>query len=177
MELTREDRERIYLEEVERREVSRKLDAADRARATFAERPRSVSRAVTLLLVATGVGVIRLVVEGPAGRLPGIVRDYGANERFEWLVDPTFLAAGVFSSALGLFVICKIRDGRTWARLTMLALVVSETPAALGALSGWVTAGRASPLPGLGQFVLAIVAFVYLFRRDASPWFQRRGVA
>ncbi|MBT7097631.1 hypothetical protein HN937_09685, partial [Candidatus Poribacteria bacterium] len=65
MELTREDRERIYLEEVERREVNKRLDAEESARAAIAERPRSVSRAVTLLAAAAGAAGVRLVILGP----------------------------------------------------------------------------------------------------------------
>ncbi|MBT7804734.1 hypothetical protein HN766_04570, partial [Candidatus Poribacteria bacterium] len=67
MELTPEERERIYLEEVERREVNKKLDVEERARAKAAERPQSVTRGLRLLLVATMVANARMAFLRPGG--------------------------------------------------------------------------------------------------------------
>jgi|APSaa5957512576_1039674.scaffolds.fasta_scaffold59444_2 hypothetical protein len=169
MELSPEERERIYLEEVERREVNRKLDPEERARAAITERPRSVSRAVTLLAVAAGTAGVRLVILGPdIDRLRRV-----HSEPFKRWLDIALVACTGLVPGLMVFLIFKIAAGRNWARIALLAVVFAQSATHTDLHRG-LNDAHPSVLLSVAHGVLAIVAYVCLFQPDASAWFRRR---
>ena len=173
MELSPEERERIYLEEVERREVNRKLDPEERARAAITERPRSVSRAVTLLAVAAGTAGVRLVILGPdIDRLHRV-----HSEPFKRWLDIALVACTGLVPGLMVFLIFKIAAGRNWARIALLALIFARNPAYVADLLRPLDDERVWALLHAAHLALPVVAYVYLFRSDASAWFRRRRAA
>ena len=176
MTLTREERERIRREEAGRPNGHARFDPEHGERPKIPDRPRCVNRAVTLLLVGTGLGAMQLVYRAQARRSLIGSGDDKYNEPLDWLFDPMFLGSAI-RSAVTLFLIYKVRDGRGWARLTLLALMAPWLCIALWVHYEFLNAGYTSTLVGVAQTVLPIVALVSLFRPDASAWFRRRRAA
>ena len=137
------------------------------ARAAITARPRNVSDAVTLMLVAACVAGARVVI---------IALDPVAS-RMAYGEPPNVWFNGSFHGAiirlgLTLFVIFKTSAGRNWARIAFLALVVAQTPAALADVLGPLKDARLWPLLRAAHLALPIIACAGLFWGDASAWFR-----
>jgi len=119
-------------------------------------RPDKVSKAVTLLYVVLGIGVLRSIME--VSRLPQIAIG------FVILSLPTFGIIWLF--------IYKISKGRNWARITFLVLCIIGIPFSVVPLMQSLAANPFSGLFGIAQIIIQIVALVFLFQRPSSDWFR-----
>ncbi|MBT7097629.1 hypothetical protein HN937_09675 [Candidatus Poribacteria bacterium] len=171
MELTPEERERIYLEEVERREVNKKLDVEERARAKAAERPQSVTRGLRLLLVATMVANARMAFLRPGG---DALRRVLSSDSYLGLLYGAGLAAAILSVGVTGFLWYKKSAGRNWARIASVGLGFIQSAGVIPHLLGGPHGAWMWAPVSVAHLTLAIVASAYLFRSDASAWFRRR---
>jgi hypothetical protein len=122
------------------------------------ERPKAISRAVTLLWVALGIGVVR-------GAIRHIrhadVRSFGVGE----LVTLALWA-------LSVFLIVQVWKGRHWARVAWLVIFCLAVPLGILPLFQSVAYFPVANGLGIGQSLVWLVGIALMFQRDASTWFR-----
>jgi hypothetical protein len=118
------------------------------------ERPKSISRAVTLLWVALGIGVLRGVI------------------RYIRHADVRSLGLGELISlalwALSAFLIVQVWKGRHWARIAWVVIFCLAVP--LGILPLFQSVAYFPVANGLGiaQSLIWLVGIVLMFQRDGK---------
>ena len=122
-------------------------------------RPDKVSKAVTLLYVTLGIGVLRSIMEAP--RL-------SQTAPIGFVIFISLFVLGIMW-----FFIYKIGKGRNWARITFLVLFIIGIPFAVLPLLQSLAASLFSGLLGIGQTVLQVIALVFLFQKPSSEWFNQ----
>jgi hypothetical protein len=70
----------------------------------------------------------------------------------------------------GLFIY-MIGKGRNWARITYLVLFILDWTAFLPEMQTLLT-NPISRLLAIGETVMEIIAFVFLFQKQSSDWFR-----
>jgi hypothetical protein len=122
-------------------------------------RPEKVENAIKLLYMAIGFSVWAIILQ--AIRMREYLTD--AFSLFLLLINP-FISLGLMA-----FLVYKIRQGRNWARITWLILMLLGLPFALIAVLAF------DPMKSIitvGQTIIQIVATVFLFQKPSSEWFQ-----
>jgi hypothetical protein len=122
------------------------------------ERPKRVQKAMTVLYITLGIGIIRAVIEG------------SANVKMAGVGFFIFVTLAVF--AVMVFLIAMIGRRKNWARITILILFIIGLLPSIQPLIRSFTLSPFSGLLGLAQVVLQIVALAFLFRRESSEWFK-----
>ena len=122
------------------------------------ERPKVISRAVTLLWVALGIGVLRGVIRYIRH---ADVRSLGLGELMTlalWL--------------LSVFLIVQVWKGRHWARIAWIVIFCLAVP--LGILPLFESVAYFPVANGLGiaQSLVWLAGIVLMFQGDASKWFR-----
>ena len=123
------------------------------------ERPKAVLRAVTLLSLALGLGVVRAIVR--------TVRH--ADVRSIGLGEGVTLALW----ALSVVLILQVWKGRHWARVVWLVIFGLAIPLGIAPLFQSVAYFPVFNGLGILQTAVWLAAIVLLFRPDASAWFRR----
>jgi hypothetical protein len=121
-------------------------------------RPKAISRAVTLLWVALGIGVLRGAIR--------YVRH--ADVRSPGLGELITLALW----ALSVFLIIKVWKGKHWARVTWLVFFCLAVPLGILPLFQSVVYFPVAKGLGIAQSLVWLAGIVLLFQRDASTWFR-----
>ena len=122
------------------------------------ERPKAISRAVALLWVTLGIGVLRGVI------------------RYIRHADVRSLGLGELSTlalwALSVFLIVQVWKGRHWVRIAWLVIFCLAVP--LGILPLFPSVAYFPVANGLGiaQSLIWLAGIVLMFQRDASTWFE-----
>jgi hypothetical protein len=124
------------------------------------DRPPSVSRAITLLYVTLGFGLLRSVLEFT--RLAGT-----SNAVFALIIQ-------IMVFALMWLIVFKIGRRREWARILYLVLFILGTPLSVKPLLVSLSATPISGVLGLAQIAIQIYALVLLFRSEGRAWFRPR---
>ena len=127
------------------------------------ERPKAISRAVTLLWVALGIGVLRGVIRYIRH---ADVRSLGLGE---------LLSLALW--ALSVFLIVQVWKGRHWARITWIVIFCLAVPLGILPLFHSVAYFPVANGLGIAQSLVWLAGIVLMFQRDASAWFrsQRSG--
>jgi hypothetical protein len=127
------------------------------------ERPKAISRAVTLLWLALGIGVVRGVIR--------YIRH--ADVRSPGLGELVTLALW----ALSVFLIVQVWKGRHWARVAWIVIFCLAVPLGILPLFQSVTYFPVANGLGIAQTLIWLAGIVLMFQRDASTWFrpQRSG--
>jgi hypothetical protein len=122
------------------------------------ERPNTVNRAVMLLWVALGIGILR-------GAIRYIrhadVRSLGVGE---------LISLGLW--ALSVFLIVQVWKGRHWARIAWIVIFCLAIPLGILPLFQSVTYFPVANGLGIAQTLVWLAGIVLLFQRDASTWFR-----
>ena len=121
-------------------------------------RPDKIRKAVTLLYVTVGVGVLRSIME--AARL-----SQGLSVAFAMFI--MFAVLGIMW-----FFIHMIGKGRNWARITVLVFFIIGIPFSVVPLLQSLAANPISGVLGIGQVAIQAVALVILFQKPSSDWFR-----
>jgi len=122
-------------------------------------RPKKVDMAVKLLYASLGLGVLRSILEAKIlAQMPSLT---------------LVIAVTLVTLAILGFLIYKIGCGRNWARITFLVLFLLGLPLTVHALYNSLSRNLASTLLGICQFLVQLVALVYLFQKDARVWFKK----
>jgi hypothetical protein len=118
------------------------------------ERPKSISRAVTLLCVALGIGILRGVIR--------YIRH--ADVRSLGLGELISLALWVLSA----FLIVQVWKGRHWARIAWVVIFCLAVP--LGILPLFQSVAYFPVANGLGiaQSLIWLAGIVLMFQRDGK---------
>jgi hypothetical protein len=128
------------------------------------EKPSKVRTAVILLYISLGIGVMRLFVAWMLFGAPG------------WIVY-TMLTKLLIIIPVAMWIYYMVGRGKTWARITVLILVIIETPLSTLAV---VRYGQ-FPMSSLSdlmtnleivQTLIKIVAMPLLFQKESSDWFK-----
>ena len=131
-------------------------------RAEFAtgadERPNAVNRAVMLLWVALGIGVLR-----------GLIRDL-RHADVRSLGVGELITLGLW--ALSVFLIVQVWKGRHWARITWIVIFCLAVPLGILPLFQSVTYFPVANGLGIAQTLVWLAGIVLMFQRDASTWFR-----
>ena len=116
------------------------------------ERPKSISRAVTLLWVALGIGILRGVIR--------YIRH--ADVRSLGLGELISLALWVLSA----FLIVQVWKGRHWARIAWVVIFCLAVP--LGILPLFQSVAYFPIANGLGiaQSLIWLAGIVFMFQRN-----------
>jgi hypothetical protein len=125
-----------------------------------ADRPPEVTRAVLLIWISIGLGILGLFIaprEMPFGWVGiGIV--------------------ALLTLAIWAWIITKIARGRNWARITYLVLIVLGYGSMAFTWQVQIATLKASPLSAVltvVEAVIAVYAIYLLFSGPASAWFRR----
>ena len=111
--------------------------------------PDKVRKAVMLLYISLGLGVVRGILEATA-------------------IFYALIGAGVFC-----YVIHMISKGHNWARITYLVFIICAIPLCIRELVRNFAINPLSELLGIGQVTLHIFALVLIFQKPVSKWFYR----
>jgi len=122
------------------------------------ERPKAVTRAVTLLWVTLGIGVLR-------GAIRYIrhadVRSLGLGE---------LLTLALWT--LSVFLIVQVWKGKHWARIAWLVIFCLAVPLGILPLFQSVVYFPVAKGLGIAQSLVWLAGIVLMFQRDASTWFR-----
>ena len=69
-----------------------------------------------------------------------------------------------------------IWNGRNWARITFLVVVIIGTPGSIFQLLLGLTVTPISGLLDIGGIVIQIIALIFLFQKPSSDWFRKMKV-
>jgi hypothetical protein len=130
-------------------------------------RPLTVTRAVQLMWVAMGLGVVNLVFSWETLTALEDVPAEAASFVKIFVVVVLALSFGFYA-----LIIWKMGQGRHWARVVlmiMLLLSLLTNPFARGSQVGVVAATA-----GILAFVLEVIAVVLVFLSASEEYFQRR---
>ena len=126
-------------------------------------RPKAVSQAVTMMYIVIASGFINVL----------------------FLLPPSITALGIgiviffvaIIAGIILFFTRQIWRGKNWARITLLVLcllgILPSIPNLLQAFSANVIDGLIQSV----QWILEIVALIFLFRKESSAWFRAKTIA
>jgi hypothetical protein len=122
------------------------------------ERPKAISRAVALLCVALGIGVLRGVIRYIRH---ADVRSLGLGE---------LITLGLW--VLSVFLIVQVWKGRHWARIAWIVIFCLAVP--LGILPLFESVAYFPVANGLGiaQSLVWLAGIVLMFQQDASKYFR-----
>jgi hypothetical protein len=122
------------------------------------ERPKAISRAVALLWVALGIGVVRGVIRYIRH---ADVRSLGLGE---------LITLGLW--VLSVFLIVQVSKGRHWARIAWIVIFCLAVP--LGILPLFESVAYFPVANGLGiaQSLVWLAGIVLMFQQDASKYFR-----
>jgi hypothetical protein len=122
-------------------------------------RPDMVSKAITLLYVTLGIGLLRTILEAP---------------RLSKSSSLAFvLFVGIFVLGFTWLIVYKIAKGRNWARITFLILFVLGIPLSVVPLLQSLAVNLFSGLLGICQVIIQVISLVLLFLKPSSEWFKR----
>ncbi len=125
-----------------------------------ANRPPEVTRAVQLIWISIGLGILGLFLTPK--EMP-----------FGW-VGISIVA--LLTIAIWAWIITKIARGRNWARITYLVLIALGYASMAFTWQVQVVALKASPLSAIltiVEAVIAVYAIYLLFCGPANAWFRR----
>jgi hypothetical protein len=122
------------------------------------ERPKVISRAVALLWVALGIGVLRGVIRYIRH---ADVRSLGLGE---------LITLGLW--VLSVFLIVQVWKGRHWARIAWIVFFCLAVPIGILPLFESVTYFPVANGLGIAQSLVWLAGIVLMFQRDASKWFR-----
>jgi hypothetical protein len=122
------------------------------------ERPKVISRAVALLWVALGIGVLRGVIRYIRH---ADVRSLGLGE---------LITLGLW--VLSVFLIVQVWKGRHWARIAWIVIFCLAVPLGILPLFESVTYFPVANGLGIAQTLVWLTGIVLMFGRDASTWFR-----
>ena len=122
------------------------------------ERPKAIPRAVTLLWVTLGIGVLRGVIRYIRH---ADVRSLGLGE---------LMTLALWS--LSVFLIVQVWKGRHWARIAWLVIFCLAIPLGILPLFESVTYFPVANGLGIAQSLVWLAGIVLMFQRDASTWFR-----
>jgi hypothetical protein len=121
-------------------------------------KPHKITVAVLMLWISLGLGVVRSAWEMPAQ------------------VEQNSLGFVIFVIAVTLlftgFFIWRIDRGKNWARITYLVLFILGAPFSIYLLIKSMVFEPISDLISIVQFVLQIIALVFLFQKNSNAWFK-----
>ena len=120
--------------------------------------PRTVSIAVSLLVVALILGAARSFVLGIA--IPELML--------------VILSIALPFLLLGGFLILMVYQGRNWARVTFTVLFFVGIILNAGNVVVWFFVSLPALVIYFTELALTLVALVYIFQDKASIWFTRR---
>jgi len=122
-------------------------------------RPEKIENAIKLLYMSIGFSVWAIILQSI--RMQESLTD--GYSLFFLLINP-FISLGLIA-----FLVYKIKQGRNWARITWLVLMLLGLPSAL---IGVLAFEPMKSLIIIGQTIIQIVATVFLFQKTSSEWFQ-----
>ena len=122
------------------------------------ERPKAISRSVTLLWMALGIGVVRGVIRHIRH---ADVRSFGVGE-----------VATLALWALSAFLIVQVWKGRHWARIAWVVIFCLAVPLGILPLFQSVVYFPVAKGLGIAQSLVWLAGIVLMFQRDASTWFR-----
>ena len=123
-------------------------------------RPAEVTRAVQLIWISIGLGIVGLFMSPK-------------DMPFGWL---GISLVALLTVAIWAWIITKIARGRNWARITYLVLIVLGYASMAFTWQVQVATLKASPLSAIltiVEAVIAIYAIYLLFCGPANAWFRR----
>ena len=111
-----------------------------------------------MLWISLGLGVVRSAWEMPAQV------EQNSLGFVIFVIAFTFLFTGFF--------IWRIDRGKNWARITYLVLFILGAPFSIYLLFKSIAFEPISDLISVVQFVLQIIALVFLFLKNSTAWFK-----
>ena len=118
-------------------------------------RPEQVGTAVQLLYISLGIGVLRYIMESSMlAQMPAFV----------------MLLAFFGLGFMGLIYMAG--EGRNWARITLLVMLIIAIPRLVTLELQFFAANPIDGMLCIGQAVIQIIALIFLFQQPSSNWFR-----
>jgi hypothetical protein len=129
--------------------------------AAQAEKPRSVTLAVTLLWVSFAIGIVRMPLD-PAANLKAI-----PHPAIVWPLVALILA-------FFCLIILKISSGKNWARITFLVVFLLTLVLGLPSLAAELARAPVLAAVSIASGVMQAYAAFLLFTSPGKSWFQKK---
>lgn len=121
-------------------------------------KPENVVLAVRLFYVVVGIGVVRTMMT--------VLRH--VDVRSPYFLIFTKLMVYLFA----LFVIYQLGCGKNWARWLLVVILAITIPISVIPSFDAISSNTFHSLLGFLQLALAIVAFVFIFQKKSSDWYE-----
>ena len=124
------------------------------------ERPDKVTIAINLLWASLAIGIPRCVLE---------FSNFALQEPVSFII-----VVQLFTFSIMGLLIYIIGTGKNWARITFLVLVIVGLPFYISPLLQSLQVNLISGILGIAQFIMQIIAVVFLFYKQSSTWFTHK---